>query len=54
MIPQEIVEVETPKGIRVRLVSSHKDLDELCVRVTELISFVENINNPQKNGGYVS
>lgn len=52
-IGQEQVEVETPRGIKVRLGSFKKDIDELCVRATELISFASETNGNTKKGSYL-
>jgi len=41
----EIIEVETPRGIRVRLTSYRVDIDHLTIRATELINFIKETND---------
>ena len=49
----ESIEVETPRGIRVRLASYRADIDHLTIRATELITFVESLNGKKEGSSYI-
>jgi len=50
---QEHIEIETPKGIRIRLGSSIRDVNELCSLAVEMINFVSNDKKKKVNGSYI-
>ncbi|MCD4771280.1 hypothetical protein K8R30_02580 [archaeon] len=49
----EVLEIETPNGIEVRLGSSEKGIDELCEKAMGLISFVEGFRGDTKKRSYL-
>jgi len=51
---QEFVEIVTPRGTSVKLGSCNKDLNELCFRATELITFVEGLNGNKNGSSYLA